>query len=80
MRAAFFDGSRNVRAMGFRIDLLDLLKSQVDRAREGLRQNHEAEYEDQFLEAMAHWRYHKPPACVRRCKRRHILDDNPCSG
>lgn len=38
----------------------------------------EAEY--QGLEAMAHWRPPRPSPCLHRRGRRHLLDDNPCSG
>lgn len=38
------------------------------------------EAEDQGLEAMAHWRYPRPSPYLRRGGRRHLLDDNPCSG
>jgi hypothetical protein len=38
----------------------------------------EAEY--QGLEAMAHWHDPRPTPCLRRHRRRHLLDDNPCSG
>jgi hypothetical protein len=75
MRAAFFDVRYRVPAAGLR----GLLKSQFKRARQGLNQRHETECLD-YLEAMAHWHDHKPAECVRRDRRHHILDDNPCSG
>jgi len=75
MRAAFFDVRYRVPAAG----LKGLLKSQFKRARQGLSPSHETECKD-HLEAMAHWHDHKPPECVGHVNRRHLLDDNPCSG
>jgi hypothetical protein len=43
-------------------------------------EDHGREAEDHGLEAMAHWRHPKPSPYVRHGGRRHLLDDNPCSG
>ena len=43
-------------------------------------EDHGREAEDHGLEAMAHWHNPRPSPCVRRGGRRHLLDDNPCSG
>ena len=43
-------------------------------------EDHGREAEDHGLEAMAHWHDPRPSPCVRRGGRRHLLDDNPCSG
>jgi hypothetical protein len=43
-------------------------------------EDHGREAEDHGLEAMAHWHNPMPSPCVRRGGRRHLLDDNPCSG
>lgn len=32
------------------------------------------------LEPMAHWHGQQKPECVRLDRRRHLLEDNPCSG
>jgi hypothetical protein len=41
-------------------------------------QSLESQY--QGPEAMAHWHPNRPSPCTRRHGRRHLLDDNPCSG
>jgi len=43
-------------------------------------EDHGREAEDHGLEAMAHWHNPGPSPYVRRGARRHLLDDNPCSG
>ena len=43
-------------------------------------EDHGREAEDHGLEAMAHWHDPKPSPHVRHGGRRHLLDDNPCSG
>jgi hypothetical protein len=43
-------------------------------------EDHGREAEDHGLEAMAHWHNPRPSPNVRRGGRRHLLDDNPCSG
>jgi hypothetical protein len=43
-------------------------------------EDHGREAEDHGLEAMAHWHDPRPSPYARHGGRRHLLDDNPCSG
>lgn len=80
MRIAIFDTRHHVSADRMNLDALEWLKSRGDTARRMLRGIHQTKREDQGLEAMTHWRRPKASECVRHDSRRHILDDNPCSG
>jgi hypothetical protein len=86
-RTAAFDGQFHA-PVGWRdIAFLELLKSRRDeyrkhRGKEAKYEDRDCEFEAEFqgLEAMAHWHDPRPTPCLRRRRRRHLLDDNPRSG
>ena len=84
-RTADFDRQLHARMERREIGISTLLKSLWDEFRkdqdeEAEHDHHGREAEDQGLEAMAHWHDPEPSPYVRHGGRRHLLDDNPCSG
>jgi hypothetical protein len=83
-RTATFDEKYHASLWSRDASFLTLLKSTWDNYCESQQQDakHEQDFEAEYqgLAAMAHWRHPKPSPCLHRCGRRHLLDDNPCSG
>ena len=84
-RTAVFDRQFHAPVRWREIAFLSVSKSLWDeyrkyRDQETKYKDHGREAEDQGLEAMAHWRQPRPSPYVCRSGRRHLLDDNPCSG
>jgi hypothetical protein len=83
-RTVVFDGHFHAPLKWGDIAFVALLKSRWDEYRKSQDQKRENEhlFESEYrdLEAMVHWRDPRPSPCLSRCGRRHLLDDNPCSG
>ena len=82
---AVFDGHFHAPFRWRDVALLNLLKTRWDgyrkyRDEEAIYEDYRFEADYQGLEAMAHWHDPEPSPCRRRCRHRHILEDNPCSG
>ena len=82
---AVFDGWFHAPARSGDIAFLSLIKLRWDEYRKyadqetkNKDQGHEAVYYG--LGAMVYWHEPRPSPCLRRYRRRHLLDDNPCSG
>ena len=80
MRMAMPHASDHASLIGFGVDVIGSLKVRIKRAGREFAVTHEAEHEEPMIDAIVHFRDPEASKCVRQERRRHLLDDNPCSG